>query len=392
MTVFWILAALMLLAALGFLLLPLARVRKAPDNDSRDVNVAVYRGQLQELRTDLATGAISDDQYREAVSDLERNLVQDTALPAATPPAPKRNYALTTSLAAGVAAFAIALYFVVGNPRALSPASFTSQDPGALIEQLAQHLEQDPDNAEGWALLARSYHGLGQYKEAAVAFEKASLLTPDDAQLLADYADAVARASEGRLEGKPMLLLARSLQADPENVKALALSGAGAYGAGDYKLAAEHWQRLLARIPAESEEAKLVQERIAEARTLAAAGSPGTVNIRGTVKLSPRLQSRVGGEDTLFVYAQADNSRMPLAIVRAQAKELPYSFILDDSKSMAGGAKLSSADEVRVVARVSKSGVARNSPGDLQGVAASVKPGASEVEVVIDQVVGAEAN
>jgi cytochrome c-type biogenesis protein CcmH len=387
---FWIVAALMLLAALGFLLLPLVRRHHSAHKDARAVNIALYREQLAELQGDLDSGSLSADQYREALSELERNLVQDAALPAEAPPARGKNRALIAASAISVSAFAIVLYFLVGNPQSLSP-RFTEEHASLFVEQLAQHLKENPDNAQGWTVLARVYHELERYGEAVAAFEKASELNPNDAQLLADYADSVARANEGRLEGKPMALLAKSLAADPANVKALALSGAAAYGAGDYKLAAEYWQRLLVRIPAGSEEARLVQERIDEARARATAGSRDTVDIRGTVKLSPHLQNQVGPDDTLFVYAQAGDSRMPLAIVRARAKELPYAFVLDDSKGMASGVKLSSANEVRVVARISKSGRAKTTLGDLQGVVPSIKPGASGVEIVIDQVIGAES-
>jgi cytochrome c-type biogenesis protein CcmH len=388
---FWIVAALMLLAALGFLLLPLVRRRHSAHKDARAVNIALYREQLAELQGDLDSGSLSADQYREALSELERNLVQDAALPAEAPPARGKNRALIAGLAVSISAFAIVLYFLVGNPQSLSP-RFTEEHANLFVEQLAQHLKENPDNAQGWTVLARVYHELERYGEAVAAFEKASELNPNDAQLLADYADSVARANEGRLEGKPMALLAKSLAADPANVKALALSGAAAYGAGDYKLAAEYWQRLLARIPAGSEEARLVKERIDEARGRATTGSRDAVDIRGTVKLSPHLQDQVGPDDTLFVYAQTGDSRMPLSIVRARAKELPYAFVLDDSKGMAGGVKLSSANEVRVVARISKSGQAKSTLGDLQGMTASIKPGASGVEIVIDQVIGTEVN
>ncbi|MGH8771368.1 MAG: c-type cytochrome biogenesis protein CcmI [Burkholderiales bacterium] len=389
---FWLIAALMVLLALGFLLLPLARQRTLPKNDSRTVNIALYRDQLSELRGDLKSGSLSDDQYREAVSELERNLVEDVTPPTGTPASTKKNRTLIAALTASVSVFAIALYFVVGSPQSLSPPTLTVDRADMLVQQLAQHLEENPDSAEGWTVLARAYHQLGRYDKAAAAFERAGALKPDDAQLFADFADSLALANGGRLDGKPAALLAKSLAADPANVKALALSGAHAYGAGNYQLAAEYWQRLLARIPEGSEQAKLVQERIAEARARATADSRDTADIRGTVKLSPHLKNQVAPDDTLFVYAQADNSRMPLAIVRARAKELPYSFVLDDSKGMASGVKLSTANEVRVVARISKSGQAKSTLGDLQGVTARVKPGASGVEVVIDQMIGVEAN
>ena len=387
---FWVAAALMIVAALAFLLWPLARKRKVPQHDVRAVNIAVYREQLEELRSDLASGSLSERQYQESVSELERNLLQDTEASEEKPASPKRYRALAAGAAAVLPIFAIALYFAVGNPNALSPRSLGLEQADMLIEQLRQHLEQNPNDGEGWAVYARANFGFERYNIAIPAFEKAKALKPNDAALLADYADALARAHGGRLEGRPMTLLGEALKFDPENVKALALAGAGAYGAGDYARAADYWQRLLPRMSAGSEEAKLVQERIDEARARASSNTGDARSVRGTVSVSPALRGRVNPDDTLFVYAQSDKSKMPLSIVRVQAKDLPYSFVLDDSKGMATGAKLSSANEVRVVARISKSGEAKTALGDLQGIAPSVKPGASEVQVVIDQVIGAE--
>jgi cytochrome c-type biogenesis protein CcmH len=388
---FWIAAAVMTLAALAFLLWPLLRRRKAQANDLRAVNIALYREQLDELRSDLASGSVSEQQYQESVAELERNLLQDTAAVDEKRAPRHKQRAFAGIAAAALPLFAIALYFAVGSPDALSPRPSSLEQADILIEELRRHLERNPNDGEGWAVYARANFGLERYNAAIPAFEKATTLRPNDAALLADYADALARANDGRLEGKPMALLGEALKSDPENVKALALAGAAAYGAGDYRRAADYWQRLIPKMQVGSEEAKLVQQRIDEARARASSRTTDARSVRGTVSVSPTLRGKVSPDDTLFVYAQSDSSKMPLSIVRVQAKDLPYSFVLDDSKSMASGAKLSSASEVRVVARISKSGEAKTARGDLQGVATSVKPGASEVKVIIDQVIGAES-
>ncbi|MGH8727901.1 MAG: c-type cytochrome biogenesis protein CcmI [Burkholderiales bacterium] len=386
MTVFWILAALMIVAALAFVLLPLFRRNPSSGLDSNQVNIGVYRDELSELESDLESGGLSAENYREARAELERSLLDDVAQPRKAPSTSRSRLGVVLGFVLPL--FAISFYLLVGSPGMLSPqAPMQAND---LLQQLERHLEQNPNDPEGWSVLARAYQAMERYSDASAAFEKASTLTPDNAQLLADHADALARASGGVLAGRPSLLLTRALEIDPKNIKALALLGAAAYDAGDHKTASDYWQRLLAQLTPGSEEARIVEQRIAEARSRAAAVSSEA--IRGTVKLSPHLQDSVGADDTLFVYAQSDNAKMPLAIIRARAKELPFSFVLDDSKGMAGGVKLSSADEVRVVARISKSGQARIVAGDLQGALASVKPGTSEMEVVIDQVIGAEGN
>ena len=393
MTVFWVIAALMILAALAFVLPPLFRQRASLNLDSDQVNIGVYRDELSELERDFASGTLSEQHYREARAELERNLLEDVAPSRQTPARRASRSALAVVMSLAIPLFAISLYGLVGSPQVLSPQA--PEQANVLLKQLEQHLEQNPQDAEGWSVLGRAYHEMERYSDASAAFEKASTVAPGNAQLFADHADALARANGGRLDGKPIALLTRALEIDPKNIKALALLGAAAYDGGDYRRASDYWQRLLAQLTPGSEEAGLVQQRVSEARTRATAKSPGSsaaVDIRGTVKLSPQLKNQIAADDTLFVYAQAGDSKRPIAIVRASAKELPYSFVLDDSKGMAGGVKLSNANEVRVVARISKSGQAQSKPGDLQGVATSVKPGAGEVEVVIDQVIGAEGD
>ena len=103
--------------------------------------------------------------------------------------------------------------------------------------------------------------------------------------------------------------------------------------------------------------------------------------------IAPELAAKVAITDTLFIYARAEGgSRMPLAILRVPAKELPKSFSLDDSMAMAPTAKISSAQAVIIEARVSKSGGATAQAGDLVGTSAAVKPGAQGLRIVIDKV------
>jgi cytochrome c-type biogenesis protein CcmH len=124
-----------------------------------------------------------------------------------------------------------------------------------------------------------------------------------------------------------------------------------------------------------------------------AAGATNPANsaetaIAGRVSLDPKLRDRVAANDALFIFARAANGpRMPLAVLRTTAGELPRNFTLDDSMAMAPAARLSGASEVVVEARISKTGSATPSPGDLQGDSGVVKPGAHDVSIVIDQIV-----
>ena len=412
MTAFWIVAALLLAGALLFILPPLLRRGKAGVTE-RTVTLSVYRDQMKELEADVLAGTISKDQFEKGKDELERRLLDEVTLAGDSSPASrpesKSKPALAAAIALAVPVCAILIYLGLGHPEAIAPGkegahAVTAEQIAVMVERLAARLKENPNDAEGWHLLARSYTALGRFPEAADAYAKASALTPSDPQLLADYADTLALANGRNLAGKPLELVQAALKLDPNNQKSLALAGTAAFDNRDYPTAIEYWQRLRKTLPPDSDDARTVDANIAEAR--AAAGGQGmaatqsaTANdasaaaapsaaIAGTVSLSPSLEAKAAPTDTVFIFARAASGpKMPLAIVRVQAKDLPKAFTLDDSMAMGPAMKLSNFQEVVVGARVSKSGNAAPQSGDLSGSIGPVKVGSRELKVVIDGVV-----
>jgi cytochrome c-type biogenesis protein CcmH len=257
-------------------------------------------------------------------------------------------------------------------------------------------------------MLARSYLQLGRIKDAVPAFAKAMALNADDPRLLADYADALAVTNDRNLEGEPLKLIERALKLDPDNLKALALAGTAAFNRKDYAGAVRHWEKMAQVAPQGSPFMAQLGESIAEARKLggmpaapkmAAAEAPSpspspaapavaTAALRGTVKLAPALAQQAAPNDTVFIFARpATGSRMPLALVRKQVKDLPFEFALDDSLAMSPAAKLSMHTQVIVDARVSKTGQAQPSAGDLTGHSSPIANNATGVVIEISDVV-----
>ncbi|HYX64889.1 MAG TPA: hypothetical protein VE935_11795, partial [Burkholderiales bacterium] len=248
----------------------------------------------------------------------------------------------------------------------------------------------------GWKLLGRSYTVMGRFPEAVEAYAKAAERTPRDAQLLADFADALAMARGQTLQGEPEKLVERALEIDPKNLKALALYGTAAYERKDYAKAAQIWSRMLPLVPEGSEDAQAIAQNVEEARKLAGIGEPAkkpapanaSRGVRGVVRLAPELRRQVQPDDFVFVFARAaQGPPMPLAVLRRKASDLPIEFSLDDSMAMAQGLNISAFPQVVVGARISKSGNATPQPGDLQGASAPVANNASGVAVTIDSVV-----
>ncbi len=409
MMLFWAIAAALTAAALLFLLPPLVRRRSTAPDARLAANAAIYREQLEELTAELQRGVLTKDEFERASREVEHRIVSEYGVPAAPQPAGWRpNFATALALGLLLPLAVVLGYLQLGSPNALSgaaaqPEHTVSPDQmESLVERLAVRLQQAPEDAEGWMLLGRSLSVLEKYDRAAQAYARASQLSPQDAGLLADYADALAMASGRSLEGEPFAIIKRALAIDPQHLKSLALAGSAEFERRNYAAAIGYWERLLKVAPPQSEFARSVAGSIAEARQLAgiapapvSASVSGSVSVsvsgsslQGVVSLDPALKSKISPGDTVFVLARpVSGSRMPLAVARTTVAALPYRFTLDDSMAMAPGATISSHAKVVVAARVSKSGNASSQKGDIEGASDPVAPGASGVKVVLSRIV-----
>jgi len=410
-------------------------------------DIKALRAQLQTLKKQHGEGKIGRKAYESGKSQLEREILEAVlAAPEAeaAAAAPRVSRSMSLGLLSFVVVLAVAGYAWRGSPGVPSAgppspeaAAAAAGNPhtsdaaeqeqfAAAVEKLAERLKGQPDDAEGWAMLARSYGMLGRTDEAVPAYQKAVALNGQDARLLADYADTLALKNNRNLEGEPMKLVERALKIEPNNLKALSLAGAAAFNRQDFAGAVRYWEQVVQHAPPDSPYLPQVQSSIAEARergglgpaaaaagrpAAATAASPATVvaaqaaaapqakpaaatdaaaagMIRGTVRLSPALAMMAAPTDAVFIFARpAEGSRMPLAILRKQVKDLPVDFVLDDSMAMSPGAKLSLFPKVVVSARVSKTGQAVPATGDLTGQSAPIGPTASGLMIEINEVV-----
>ena len=424
MTAFVTIAALMTAIALGFILPTLVGKQRGGTNQAQrdQVNLTVLRDQFRELDADLAAGTIDATAYDSARHELEQRVAEDVQ--PNSPLHPVTAGLRLQALAIGVAVVlgAAGLYAYLGTPSGLDPTlavapsekshEMSQKETELMVDRLAQRLKTRPDDAEGWLMLARSYSAMGRFADASSAYAHLLTLVPGDAQLLTDYADVLGMAQGKNLQGEPEKLLARALAADPKNSMALALMGTAAFERRDYTAAISNWKKILTLSAPDSEMARLAMGNIKEAEA-AAAGLPSPVaessevpgagsgsgaktppatttaaiagtEVAGTVELDPALRSQVAENDTVFIYARAaQGPRFPLAVLRKQVKDLPLSFVLDDSMSMTPVAKLSDFPLVVVGARISKTGNATPSAGDLEGSIAPVPPGSKGLKIRI---------
>lgn len=419
MMLFWVIAACLIVAALLFVVPPLLkRTVAAPTVDHDHLNVSVYRDQLTELEKDLANGVISQEQHDRSRLEIERRMLSDVK-PSDEGSKPAPLTAASRVSAIGIAVLlpvaTLLIYRTIGTPIAMdekaveqvaaqeaeSAHADTGKQVANMIAELQARLEQEPDNLEGWLMLARSYRFLKRHGEAAAAFEKALPVMEGNAQLLADYADTLAMSTNGDLSGRPIQLIDRALQADPTNVQALWLKGTHQYESQDYAGALQTWRRLQHIVPPGSEESQIMANNISEiesrmrtagltvpADDAPIAAAPAVVGVSGRVMLAAELQGKVAPGDTVFVFARAANGpRIPLAIVKKPAAELPMEFSLDSSMAMMPDMSLANYKDVVIGARISKTGNAMAQSGDLEGLSPVVQVGATGLVVTIDRAV-----
>jgi cytochrome c-type biogenesis protein CcmH len=451
MTLFWIICAALVLVAIAFVAVPLLRATRREDTGPARaaLNAEVYRDNLQELDRELADGVLSPEQHAIARAELDRRALVEAAVldaedadraaaaasatggtpatskvgaDATAPAASRRGRWLASGAFAMVPILTIATYLAIGNPAALAPPDRQFLE---MVDSLAERMKTNPGDPEGWVMLARAYQLTGRMPEAVDAFEKASALRPEDANLVASHADALAMV-QGSLAGRPFELIVKALKIDPKNPTALALAATAAMENGQFQESIALWSRLAAVVEPGSRDRTAVDEAIEQVRQIALAkgvklaempppaagaaangagqgaakgvakgvpkgdGAPaaGGARISGEVTLAPELMRQAKPDESVFIFARAvDGPPLPLAVIRTTVKELPLQFTLDDSMSMAPTAKLSMHKQVVVSARVSRSGDAKPQPGDLIGTVQPVNVGATGVQVRITDVV-----
>jgi cytochrome c-type biogenesis protein CcmH len=433
MTLFWILSAAMMLVAAALLVPQILRPRRPVAIETEKLNVQIARDHLADLVRQRDAGELSDEEFRQGKRDLELALAQDLeGAPAAAlvddaTSSGRGRWALVVS-ALLVPLITVPLYFRLGSPELIvqppgSPAVIAGHGEAGelppieeLVKQLRARMEANPSNAEGWFLLGRTYMRLEDYPQAVYAFEKLVELIPDQAVALLALADALTMRDGRPIGERAVGLLQSALELDPESSTALWLLGSAAMDHGDNAAAIEYWQRaypLLAEEPAmQFELGRMIREAGGETPEQAAAAAPaapavatpapGPATAAGSepapagegivveVALAPPLLEQLAPSDTVFVLARAvEGPPMPLAVARLSAEDLPLRVTLTDGMAMMAGMQLSAFDQVRVSARVSKSGQAGLQAGDLYAEDVVVSSGSTpgSAQLLIDRVV-----
>ena len=419
MILFIIVVSIMLLFALGLILPPLFRKNSAGTVDENEVNLEIGRERLRKLKADLQSGKLDQQAFDAARSELEQSLLDaisngDQALQIKSSPW------LMIILSLAIPVLAISIYLKTGNQMMLDQEALAqfqadqlqTPDIEVMVATLAERLQQTPDDGEGWWMLGRSYLVMNRFEEAVKAYSRANELIKDNAGLLVDYADAIARSQNNDLTGAAKPLIERALEIDPQQGKARWMAGLLAYQEGDFAKVPGFLEPLLDQTEQGSEVHQAISSLITEAQQnipaqqtepeqeISPAEQPikplnngnaiaEDINLNIRVSLSPELQDQALPEETVFIFAKAMNGPpMPLAVKKTRVADLPLIVTLDDSQAMRPGLELSTQKMVNLTARISKSGDVAAASGDLQGFVGEISTQTKEtIEITIDQMI-----
>jgi cytochrome c-type biogenesis protein CcmH len=400
-------APMIVLALLAMLLLtrPWWSRRESRQVQRRATNIATYRSRLAEIDNEVASGLLDATAAQALRDELGARLLVDAEpLNRAPLAASSKKILWPIVLVLLLPALAMLGYFYTESWRTQQTIADVAAHPEdaqrltieAMVGKLERRLQKSPDDAEGWAMLGRSYFAMARYPSAADAYHKANALNggTQPPELVAE-GEALAMANERNLQGEPSALFERALKLDANNGKALWYGGLAAAQAKDFKLAMQRWVQLRNQADLPPELAQVLDTRMQELAQLSGLPLPkkeeakatAGVQLRLHVRLTPELQNQVPAGASLLVFAKAAaGPPMPLAVKKLTDFKLPLDVTLDDSMAMMPQLRLSLFPRWTVTARISTSGDVRAQAGDLQGQLAVDAAQASQVlELVISE-------
>jgi len=386
---------MLIVLAVFFLLSPVMMNRSLQRSSRSGVNIEFFKSRLSELESDRARGILDDDEFEQLKIELERRLLDEADSGHTAPSAHvKTSFKTAIMLALLIPIVAVVVYQQTGakadwdiaqtlkNMRLKTADGEAAEtDVKQLIMQVEERLEQRPDNGSYLMLLANQQMGLRNYPAAAAAYQRLRTIYPDDASVLAQYAQAMYLSSDRTLTTKVTDMAELALRQDPQQPTVLSMLGMAHFEQGDYQRAIDYWQRLLPSLGPVSPNRKIIMAGIEQAKSRL--GSSDTTSIdRPDVIKNASIQLWVSidegiiasSDSVVFVFARsASGPRMPLAVAKLTVADLPVILTLDDSMAMAPGLNLSSQKEIEVVARIAKNGIANPGPGDIEGRVGPIK-------------------
>ena len=293
----------------------------------------------------------------------------------------------------GVIALSAGIYSRIGTPNSDSAES-APVEMEEMVHSLDARLQENPDDAEGWKMLGRSYVQLNNPAKAIAAFEKAVALEgSNNAETLISLGEAMLMNDETSIGGRAGELFERGIALAPNNPRGLFYAGLAAANHGDTDLAADRWEKLLAQSPPPEIEGML-RQRIAEWRGVpvsadagnSAPATNGAAGLSIDIRVDESAAAAISASSSVFVIARDPaQPSPPLAVIRRRASDLPTVISIDDSNAMVPGRNPSAYDSLEIIVRVSASGQPMAQSGDWFGQRIIQTADVDTVAIVVDQ-------
>jgi len=393
---FWIAAASLLLVALAFLLLPILRGRRAQAEEDRTaLNVALYEERMAELTVQHEAGTLSAEQLEAGRADAARELLEDTEESGA-PRTAKLGRSVPLVAALLVPLMGYGLYLHWGASDKVQLARQFSEQP-RTVEEMTARLEQavkaQPDSAEAWYFLGRTYMNQERPADAAKAFAQVVELAGRQPELLGQWAQALYFAQNRQWTPDLQALTDEALRGDPQEVTSLGLLGIAAFEEARYADAVRFWEQLVAALPENDPSREAIRgginrarEQLGEPAETASQPEVAGITLQVEVQLDPEVAKAVSPQDSVFVFARAvAGPPAPLAAKRLTVADLPASISLSDADAMIPSLKISSVDQVVLMARISSTGDATKGEWMGRSEALDTKGDERNVRLVIDR-------
>jgi cytochrome c-type biogenesis protein CcmH len=274
----------------------------------------------------------------------------------------------------------LGLYARWSNWESIDPQS-SGSDSETPIGRLARQLERNPDDLDGWLELGRAHLSVGQFPLAQRAFRRADRLAEGrSADALMGVAETMVLEAEGEVDARAGRLFEMALALEPQSEKALFFSAVAAQNRGEFVLAIERYEGMLALSPPPEIE-RILQQQIAELRgrsntppattAAAAVGAAGeavdTPRIEIDLQLAAGLEQRITATSGLFVFVRKPNQGGPPLAAKRLAPNFPQRVVLTPADSMVPGLAFAAGDQVEVSAKISADGSATPKADDLLG-------------------------
>ena len=412
----WLGIALLTLLALSFIFVPFLKAKKSQQTGDeagrKHKNIDIFQERLSELDAERAASNLQDQEYDALKLELEKNLLEDASEEDSAVvghPIGTKQLITVMLMALLVPVSAFGLYFEYGSahqlqaaieqPKQLEFEKGKQPTVEAALQMLVSELKENPENAEGWYILATTYMNLGQFEKGVSSFKRVLEILPSDAPqyvgVMGQYAQGLYFAKGGKMDQEVRQQIQRTLDREPLEVTALGLLGIDAFEQSRLEDAIAYWRKALINAePGAAESLKTGIQRALEQLAKEGKAVPNvpelaSASIQLEVAIDPQLVEKLDAEQTVFVFAKPVGGRMPVAAVRLTVGELPKMITLDDSLAMTPQAKLSLHPRVEIAARISMTGQPEAGAGDLQSatVLVSVNESSEPVSLLIDQIV-----